>query len=340
MLLTGSSRVLVSRGGRESLAGRALTTDFPTFQFREVVEAWKPDLVEILPAPVRFSDLFSPQAARTPADKIPFQSQQRLALQRALERYYNRGGYPRLHSGEVPDDRWADYLVETVFDRVLGVDIPDLFPVTQPQLLRHLYLMVARGTGRELSQVSLTETANAAGFRTNQPTVGKYLHYLADALLVREFRRFPLASRGSARVPAKITLTDLGVRNAILRGAPSLWESSPDAVGHLIETLVQAVIRGPDLQVHYFREFEDPRNRRSTILEVDFVAEGVGGDVLPVEVKFRRDIQPSDSCAMRQFIARYRAAGGIMVTRDHAEWDANQNVAFVPLLDFLVRLGV
>ena len=49
------------------------------------------------------------------------------ALAVALDRYYSRGGYPRLHSGEVEDDGWADYLVETVFNRVLGVDIPDLF---------------------------------------------------------------------------------------------------------------------------------------------------------------------------------------------------------------------
>jgi len=38
--MTGSSSVLVARGQRESLAGRALTIDFPPFTFREVLEAW------------------------------------------------------------------------------------------------------------------------------------------------------------------------------------------------------------------------------------------------------------------------------------------------------------
>lgn len=37
----------------------------------------------------------------------------------------------------------------------------------------------------------------------------RYLHSLADALLVREFRRFPLAQAETARVPVKMTLTDL-----------------------------------------------------------------------------------------------------------------------------------
>src|SRR5262249_21702597 len=38
MMLTGSSSVLVARGQRESLAGRALTTEIPPMQFREVLE--------------------------------------------------------------------------------------------------------------------------------------------------------------------------------------------------------------------------------------------------------------------------------------------------------------
>ena len=43
-----------------------------------------------------------------------------------------------------------------------------------------------------MAQLKLAEEANAAGIKTNQPTVGRYLHYLADALLIRELRRYPL----------------------------------------------------------------------------------------------------------------------------------------------------
>src|SRR5262249_41361171 len=49
MLLTGSSSVLVARGGRESLAGRVFTTELPAFSFREVLECWRPAQVEALP---------------------------------------------------------------------------------------------------------------------------------------------------------------------------------------------------------------------------------------------------------------------------------------------------
>jgi predicted AAA+ superfamily ATPase len=336
MLLTGSSSVLVARGGRESLAGRVFTTELPTFSFREVLECWKPSLAAALPPRIRFSDAFEGGLIDSREALTRLRPQQKLAIRRALERYYNRGGYPRLHSGEVEDDRWADYLVQTVFENVLGADIPDLFPVESPQLLRHLYLAVARLTGQTVSQVKLAEGATVAGIPTNQPTVGKYLHYLADALLIREFRRYPLGKKKSARVPAKITVTDLGVRNAIFRGAPSLWESDPTLLGPLVETLVQAPIRDHNLSVHYYRDYDDPADRHSTIHEVDFIAERLDGTVLPVESKFRKKIDVDDAATVGHFMEKFNAPLGVVVTRELSAFDEIQRLLFIPLQDFMV----
>ena len=288
------------------------------------------------PPSLRFGDAFSEALLDSNRSLEKLRPQQKLAIRRVLEKYYNRGGYPRLHSGEVEDDRWADYLVQTVFDNVLGADIPDLFPIESPSLLRHLYLSVARLTGHVLSQVKLAEGATTAGIPTNQPTVGRYLHYLADALLIREFRRFPLAKKASARVPAKITVSDLGVRNAIFRGAPSLWESDPVTLGPLVETLVQGSIRDHNLQVHFYREYENPRDRRTRICEVDFVAERLDGQVLPIEVKFRKKIDPPDSAGLLYFRSKFESPLGIVVTRELSHWDVEKRILFIPLQNFLL----
>ncbi|MBI4230607.1 MAG: ATP-binding protein [Planctomycetes bacterium] len=336
MLLTGSSSVLVARGGRESLAGRILTTELPTFSFREVLQSWKPELAVALPPPLRFDAVFEGGLQDVNSALERLKPQQRLAIARVLERYYNRGGYPRLYGGEVKDDRWADYLVQTVFDAVLGTDIPDLFPVENPQLLRHLYLTVARLTATVIPQNRLPDLAAQAGIPTNQPTAGKYLHYLADALLIREFRRYPLAKKSSARVPAKITVGDLGVRNALFRGAPSLAESDPAVLGPLVETLVQTVIRGPNLQVHYYRDHADPADPRSPLREVDFVAERMDGTVVPVEVKFRRKIDPEDTSGVRHFMGKFKSPFGVVVTRDLTHWAPGGRILCIPLQNFLL----
>jgi predicted AAA+ superfamily ATPase len=336
MLLTGSSAVLLARGGRESLAGRTFTTQLSTFSFREVLEAWPKTVTDALPPRIRFEDV-AEGALRESADAFArWRPQQVHAARRALDRYYSRGGYPRLHSGEIDDDRWADYLVQTVFENVLGADIPDLFPVESPGLLRAIYLAVARATGNEIAQNKLAENLAAQGTPTNQPTVGKYLHYLADALLIREFRRYPLAKKASARVPAKITLTDLGVRNALFRGAPSLWESDPAVLGPLVETLVQSVMRGTGLAVHFFRDYEEAGNRRSPIREVDFVAEHLDGRIVPVEVKFRKRVEEADLQGLRLFRSRYRPPFAVVVTREHHGWDSDTRVLRLPLHAFLL----
>jgi predicted AAA+ superfamily ATPase len=334
LVLTGSSSVLVSRGGRESLAGRALTTDLPTFLFREVLEAWKP-IAGRLPERRRIAELLT----RAPTDVLAgvhgLRGQQKASLRRSLETYYNRGGYPRLYNGEVDEDRWADYVHQTIVDRVLGVDVPDLFPVQNPQLLRWCYVELARRTGQEVAQSALAKTANAAEFQTSQPVVRRYIQYLADALLIREFRRYPLARKRSVRTPSKFTLTDLGARNALFRGAPSLWDSPPEIVGPLVETLVQGVIQAPTLQVHFFRDHETPGLRRSPLREVDFVMEDQIGTVIPIEVKFRRSIRSEDFAGLTTFLDRFKADHGIMITRDTWKWHPGRRVLCVPLVEFL-----
>jgi len=338
MILTGSSSVLVARGQRESLAGRTLTTEIPPFLFREILELGSGKNEAVLPERLGWKELFAQGLGiRDRWESIVHQpARRRHSWERLLDRYYNRGGYPDLHTGAVEDDRWADYLMETVFDRVLGLDIPDLFPVDQPRLLRHLYMEVARRTGQEISQKRVADEATAAGYGTNQPTVGRYLHYLTDALLIREFRRYPLARKSSAKLPVKYTLTDLGVRNAIFRGAPSLWESAPDVVGPLVETLVQTVLRGTGIQVHFYRQPRDSSRPRNGFDEVDFVLEAPDGSVIPIELKYRHRVDLPDLEAVHRFVERYHSPLGIIVTRETYRVEEEHRTILVPLMDFLL----
>lgn len=337
LLLTGSSAVLVTKRARESMAGRTLTTEFPPFSFREILEVWFPDLVRDLPPPVPFRSCLDENGTAFEAvRRVTTEPGRRRELLSRLERYYNRGGYPRLHSGDVPEDRWADYIRESIFEKVLGVDIPDLFPVDSPRALREVYIEVARNTGQQLSQLGLTQRLNARGVSATQPTVGRYLHYLGDALLLREFRAFPPAHSSSARKASKFVLTDLGIRNAIFRGAPSLWESPPDVVGPLVETLVQTVIWGPDLAVSFYRDSIRARGRRVE-REVDIVVEDDAGGIVPIEVKFRSRIDPEDFLGLASLRRRRLKIGlSLMVTRETWGWNEAERCLQVPLLDFLL----
>src|SRR5439155_25250675 len=80
MLLTGSSSVLVARGGRESLAGRVLATELPAFSFREVLECWKPELAAALPPAIRLRDVFDGALVDSAAKIRRLRPQQKLAI--------------------------------------------------------------------------------------------------------------------------------------------------------------------------------------------------------------------------------------------------------------------
>ena len=107
-------------------------------------------------------------------------------------------------------------------------------------------------------------------------------------------------------------------------------------LGPLVETLVQGVIRDHNLQAHFYREFEDPKDRRSRQYEVDFVAERLDGSVLPVEVKFRKRIDAADVEGLRYFIRKFDSPLGVVVTRDLSRWDSSERIHYIPLQNFLL----
>ena len=76
------------------------------------------------------------------------------------------------------------------------------------------------------------------------------------------------------------------------------------------------------------------------IREVDFVAERGDGQVLPIEVKFRKQVREDDIQGLLHFIERYdkrlEPMRGIVVTRAFERWDTARRILFVPLHSFLL----
>jgi predicted AAA+ superfamily ATPase len=103
-----------------------------------------------------------------------------------------------------------------------------------------------------------------------------------------------------------------------------------------VETLAQGCIRGPNILVHFFRELENPKNRRSPIREVDFIAERPDGFVLPIEVKFRRRIDEADLAGLRFFGQEFDAAAPMVVTRETYRYDTKSKTLVLPLESFLL----
>jgi len=106
--------------------------------------------------------------------------------------------------------------------------------------------------------------------------------------------------------------------------------------GEVIQTLAQSCIRDYNLQVHFYRDYERPGDRRTPIIEVDFVAERLDGTVMPIEVKFRKSIKADHTIGLRHFKRRYASPLGVLVTRESTLWNPVEGILSLPLQSFLL----
>ena len=318
-------------GVRAILAGQhtppegAARVELRPLSFRRFLEARCPAVLRGLPEPICAGRLLGSAADLRDHLWAVHRTGRELGQtwERHLGNFARRGGYPGVVYG---GPAWADYLLAQVVDRALGIDAPARAPVEQPALLRRIFCEVARRTGSEISQGELARDLGAA-----QPVVGRYLDHLEGVGLVREFRRYPVTP--SARVPSKATLTDPGVREAVLRVQADAYDAP------LAETLVQTALRDRDVEVRFWRDYEKPSDRRSPVQTVSFVLERAGGEALPVQVSAGPEVAFADERALRSFLARFEAPHGILVTRDTFRVSPDDPVLRVPLRELLVALA-
>jgi hypothetical protein len=66
------------------------------------------------------------------------------------------------------------------------------------------------------------------------------------------------------------------------------------------------------------------------------VAERPDGQVIPIEVKFRKRIRNEDTDGIRFFCEKFSSPLGVVVTREFSQWDNEKKLLFIPLQNFLL----
>ena len=322
VLITGSSSLRIE-AGRDSLAGRISTLDLGPLLLREI------------------SDLRSGQD-RTPfwgndgteglttiafwRDAIEFGQKTRDDRCSAFKFFSERGAYPTAHErADVPWEEMADYLNETVIKRAIQHDLR-MGPRGQKRdekLLEEVFRLCCRYAGQTPGQSAFVpEIQQTLAGNIGWNRVLSYLRFLDGALLIRLIQPLELRLKRK-KSPSKICLCDHALRAGWLQEIvpldPEGLSSNPhltDIAGHLAESALGYFFASiPNLDVAYFPE-------RGAEPEVDFVLT-IGTRRIPVEVKYRRRIDPHDDTkGLRAFLEKtvYNAPLGLLVTlEDHVE---------------------
>jgi len=316
VLLTGSSSLRIE-AGRDSLAGRITTFDLGPLLLREIAELslgnrtqpyWEDNGAERLTDPA----FWMSGVAKARDETTP--------RQRAFSAFSARGGYPIAHErGNAPWQEIAGYLNETIVKRAIQHDLR-LGPrgaKRDEKLLEEVFRLCCRYAGQTAGQSAFVpEIRQALAANIGWSRILTYMRFLDGTLLVRLIPAMELRLK-KRKAPAKICLSDHSLRASWLQEIVPLdaegLNANPhltDIAGHLAESVLGYFLASvPNLEIAHFPA-------RGAEPEVDFVLT-VGTRRIPVEVKYRKRIDPHDDTrGLRAFVEKtvYNAPFGLLVT--------------------------
>jgi predicted AAA+ superfamily ATPase len=236
VILLGSSRLLIQKGLTESLAGRFETLYLGHWSYPEMREAFGWTIAQ----------------------------------------YVYFGGYP----GSAPlisdEERWKNYIKDSLIETSISKDVLMLTRVDKPALLKRLFELGCLYSGQILSYTKIIGQLQDAG---NTTTLANYLRLLSDCGLLSGLDKYAgdiIRRRGASpkfQVYNNALITSQGndtYKKVIIN--PELW-------GRLVESSV-----GTHLVNHSISERYNLYYWREGNYEVDFVLEK-GNKVVGIEVK-------------------------------------------------------
>lgn len=280
VFVSGSSAKLLSREVATSLRGRAMEVLVHPFSFREALRhaGQEPDV---------------PWERSGPA--------QRAALDGALRRYLEVGGFPEAQQAE-QRDRLA--LLKGYVDIMVLRDVIERHNVTNTQALRWLQRHLLATPGGGFSIKKLYDSLRSQGVPVAKDTLYEYLDHLQDAFLVRTVGMHSTSERQRMVNPRKAYPVDPGL-------IPLYERAGREHHGRALETAVLLELERRAYSVDWLRTADG--------WEVDFFAERADDPPLLVQVSLHTVMDATWEREVRSLEAAARArpeATALLITLD------------------------
>lgn len=205
------------------------------------------------------------------------------------------------------EDLSRRYIRSSIVDQVIYKDIPSNYSIEEPSVIEELLRIIAERPGMLLRFDSLASDLS----RTRQ-TISKYIFYLENSFLLNLIYNYSGSFITSAKKLKKVYLSHPSVVNTL--------KPSRENIGRLVENQIINELGA---------EFFHRRQQK----EIDAVLRK-DGTVLPVEIKYRENIESSDEKSIRNFMDKEELNNGLMLSRDIL--DLSGDVQKIPTYYFLV----
>ena len=254
VVILGSSRLLIQKGLTESLAGRFETIHMGHWSYKEMHEAFG----------------------------------------WSIEQYIYFGGYPGSATLIEDEERWKNYIKDSLIETSISKDILMLTRVDKPAMLKRLFEIGTHYSGQILSYTKIVGQIQDAG---NTTTFANYLKLLSDCGLLGGLEKFAgdiIRKRSSSpkfQVYNNALITSqYNLNFSKANGSGELWgRLSESSVGtHLINNTLPG-----RYNLYYWREGN---------YEIDYIIER-GDKVIGLEVKSG---MKAISAGIQQFADKFR----------------------------------
>ena len=287
--VSGSSSLFIKKRTKESLAGRSFDFQISPLNFLEYIKLKnKEDLMQNI-------------------------NLHKTEIKDEIKEYIKTGGFPELIK-EKNEFGIKKYIKELIIDKIVYIDIPEVFKIDEPALLQNLISIISSSPGMIIDYETI-----AADLKRNRKTISNYLFYLEEAFLIKKVYNFSknrLTSEKKSKkfYPASISLA-------------FLYDAD---YGKVIESLV--------LQNSVFKFFYRKGDK-----EIDFINIDTKKEICPIEVKTGKNIDKETKKSMLDFMKKYNVKKGIIITQEHEseekiEWfGIKKEIKFIPLWKWLLK---
>lgn len=264
IILSGSAALVLQKGSKESLAGRFFEFCVEPLSFDEFIKFKN---VEIDPTR---EGLYKAEIIRL------------------FDDYLKKGGF--IEAIDFNDLALKKYFRESLLDRVIFKDIPEVFTINRPQILFRLLQIIANMPGMYLDYRNLGND-----LKVDQRTISSYISYLGYSLLTTKLYNFSTNLLTSEKKLKRIYLSNTGFISALRPGEPDYYQ--------LLEGYFANLLRA-----RFF--YRSPQKD-----EVDLILDNQE-KVMPVEIKIRGKIKTKDLKPLFRFMGRFKCDHAMVISKD------------------------
>jgi len=318
-IITGSSSIHLFKDANESLLGRieniyVLPLTFNQFMNFFMTYISKSDDIEI--PKLNLNDM---NKTFSKLEKIYYNQDLKIKIQKILKRYMIVGGYPEYF--EIKDiEIWQKQLTEDIITRGIYKDILTIYNIKSPEILEKLLYYIAANNAQSFAYSSIAGT-----FGIDTVTAMTYLGYLKQAFLINILENYSNNVAKVIRTNKKLSILDNGIQNSLIKQK----EIDANAMGHIVESMTDFDFRllceRENYKQYYYRNTDKE--------EIDIIIDR-NIDIIPIEVKYTNEIESSDTKKIKKFLDEHKNKGinqakfGIIITKDILKKE--ENLYYIP----------